>query len=129
MHVQGTVKTIVPRCCRWQSKLLSLGAADDLGTVVSCLRSQATVFKSSPAPRVNSILLFHVCSGNSQNYWSEVLTHVHSHIYEYNYFHYRFFIIFVVIVNKSKMIMSIEQTLRACVRESNTFLCSIALYN
>jgi hypothetical protein len=31
-----------------------LGAGDDLGTVVFGLRPQATVLKSSPAPRVNS---------------------------------------------------------------------------
>jgi hypothetical protein len=58
---------------REQSKLLSRGAGDDLGTVVSGLRSQATVLKSSPAPRVNSIRLFHVCSGNSQNYSATAL--------------------------------------------------------
>jgi hypothetical protein len=40
MPVQGTVKTIVPLCWRW------------LGNC--CLRPQATVLKSSPAPRVNS---------------------------------------------------------------------------
>jgi len=39
---------------REQSNLLSLGAGDDLGTVAFGLRPQATVLKSSPAPRVNS---------------------------------------------------------------------------
>ena len=42
MPVQGTVK------------LLSLGAGDDLGTVAFGLRPQATVLKSSPAPRVKA---------------------------------------------------------------------------
>jgi hypothetical protein len=54
-----------------------------------------------------------------------VLTHAHSHVYEYNYFLYRFFIIFVVIFNKSKIIMSIEQTLRACVRERVILCCAV----
>jgi hypothetical protein len=39
MPVQGTVKTIIPRCWRWLWNC--------------CLRPQATVLKSSPAPRVN----------------------------------------------------------------------------
>jgi len=53
VHVYKIIKQLF-HACSGKSKLLSLSAGDDLGTVAFGLRPQATVLKSSPAPWVNS---------------------------------------------------------------------------
>ena len=73
---------------REQSKLLSLGARDDLGTIDFGLQPQATVLKSSPAPRVNSIdcslnrheiTVYYQTNRENSSHNVDIWYHVHLH--------------------------------------------------
>ena len=57
-----------------------------------------------------------------------IKTHTLSYLSVNNYFLCRFFNMFVVITNESKIIMSIEQTLLACMRERVILCCAVLLY-